>query len=533
MPAKLNRNAIGSFVFAVLGALSLGATASAQEAFELNSYRIELNDCPGCASPAMYTEEEVIDYLAEMRQVLADGDDDGNAYGKFKRDGDDGSPQVVYVDFDAGGVPTFPVCFQDRTLFGIFDDHVYTEAEREAILDRIRADYDEFNYHITDKEPTEGEYTTLLVGLNDAPEDCSEGSNITVFFSGGVSILFGAAEKIDFRNVDKSDNAFLDASFWEFLAQLDPSGETFEAFSGLDLDDFGGDLTAAVSEAVTNQSSNTGAHEIGHIQGLRHQNSFGPPGAGYPDFRGRISPTDFVPTYPGPGDATETVLHTMASGASVGLSLTGSTITDRFFSERSAIRIAFTEEGRSISEDRVRRNGRDKINLKELDVDNTIVEGINADADLKVKALTVDGEISTIGEIDSYTFQGKAGRMINVELISVIGRQLSFEDGIIGQVRLFQLNNDGTETLIAQNFQSFESVFDAEVFDALLPADATYRIEISAPDEFFPFAPPFTEFPFPLSAAGAPELQYGQYSAFIYSFMADFDDDDDDDEDDD
>ena len=67
------------------------------------------------------------------------------------------------------------------------------------------------------------------MGQNDAPEDCSQGSNITVFPSGGVSILFGRADGIDFLNKNKSDNAFAEASFWEFLAQLDPSGGLLEA----------------------------------------------------------------------------------------------------------------------------------------------------------------------------------------------------------------------------------------------------------------------------------------------------------------
>ena len=531
MLAKSSRKTGGIVLAASLSALSIGATANAQEGFEFNKYRIEVDDCPGCSKPTLYTEQDAIDYLADMRRILADGDDGGAPlYGFFDDDDDDDDdePQVVYIDFDAGqnevNGDQFPVCFTDGTIFGIFDDHIYTPEERANILDRIRADYADYNYVITDQIPGRGEFTTLTIGDDAKPLDCSEGSNVSVTPTGGLSILFGRAEKIDFRNADKGDDAFADASFWEFAAQFNPA--FFESVSGLSIADFGS-LEAAVSEAVTNQTSNTGAHEVGHLQGLRHQNSFGPPGSGIPD-TGAILPEDFVPIFDGPGEASETVLHTMASGASVGLSLQGSTITDRFFSERSSIRIAFAEEGKSVSESRIRRG---RIVLSRLDVENTIMEGVNAGADLQVRALTIDGSIDNVGEVDNFLFNGVAGDMINVELTSVIGRDLSFEEGIIGQVRLYKVNRSGEDTLVASNLQSFESVFDAEIFDALLWENGLYRIEISAPDEFFPFVPDSQD-PFPLTLAGGGDLLTGQYSAFIYSFRADFDEDDDEDEDD-
>jgi len=518
--------------------MSIGATANAQ-VLEVSSYRIEAEDCPGCSKPYLSSETEVRDYMESMRQLASDGKGFGSIYGFFKnrRNAD---KQVVFVDFDAGGDPTFAVCNSDGTVFGIFNDHVYTKQERQAILARIRYDYRKFNFKITDKEPTDGEYTTLFLGQNDVPvsEDgqfCLGPSNITVFPGGGLSILFGQAEGIDFRNQNMSDNAFADASFWEFLAQLDALNaeagfptNNFGALSGISPDDFGGDITAAVSFAVTNQSSNTGAHEVGHLLGLRHQNSFGPPGSGLPDTFA-VFPEDFVPVFELPdGDfpfqADETILHTMASGASVGLPLTGSTITDRFFSERSAVRLAFNERGRVKDEQSVRRWGSDFVPLLPLRTPNTIEMGDNMNARLQVRSVTVEGSIDEVGEVDRYTFFGRAGDMINVELISVIGEQLSFEEGILGQVRVYKLNWDGSEELIAENKQSFESLFDAEIFDAILPAWGFYAVEVAAPDEFFPvdLDGDFVLDPLPISTAGgAPELLTGQYSALIYTFRAD------------
>ncbi|NOX69020.1 MAG: hypothetical protein GXP15_07530 [Gammaproteobacteria bacterium] len=499
----------------------------------LNSYRIETEDCPGCGIPLIESEQDAAAYLNYIRGTVADGYGSAAGFGgsdNVRHHDKDDDEQIVFIDFDAGGQPTFPVCFSvapgQFVLFGQFLDHVYTAEERASIAARIAQDYSEFDYEFVTTRPTSGSFTTLSVGANDAPLDCSQGSNITVTPTGGVSILFGSAEKIDFRNQDKNDNAFADASFWEFLIQLDASGATFEAFSGLTIADFGS-ATAAVSQAVVNQTSNTGAHEVGHLQGLRHQNSFGAPGDGLPS-TGRISPFDFVPVFPGPSNASETVLHTMASGASVGLSLSGSTITDRFFSERSATRLAIAEEGKSKSEASIRRKGRDKIKLKDLDVPNTIVIGQNANAELEVEALIVKGEISVPFEVDTYRFKAKAGDFLNVELISVVGEGFTFEEGIVGKLTLSYVESDGSLTQIASNSQSFESIFDAEIFDAVAPYKGTYVIEVSAPDEFF-----FADFdgdgvldPFPLTAAGGGDLLSGRYSLQIYRCNKDLDDED-------
>ncbi|MEL7482418.1 MAG: hypothetical protein AAGJ29_12760, partial [Pseudomonadota bacterium] len=344
----------GLALTALMAVIAGPVLAQTEERVQLTEYRIESDDCLGCGAVIIRNDLELRNYLngistaIEARRsangVFVGGSASGFARGRFGA-----ADQVVFLDFDAGGEPTFPVCNDDGSVFGVFLDHVYTPEERDEITARIAADYADFGFEIVQEAPLEGEFTTIAFGQNDFPEDCSEGSNITVTATGGVSILFGMADSIDFLNTNRADNAFADASFWEFLSQLDPTGGTFEAFSGLSVADFGGDLTAAVSAAVVNQSANTGAHEAGHIQGLRHQNSFGAPGDGIPD-TGAILPTDFVPIFDGPAEASETVLHTMASGASVGLSLEGSTITDRFFSERSAVRLAVNEQTTPVDE---------------------------------------------------------------------------------------------------------------------------------------------------------------------------------------
>ena len=100
-------------------------------------------------------------------------------------------------------------------------------------------------------------------------------------------------------------------------------------------------------------------------------------------------------------------------------------------------------------------------------------------------ALSSGRDISIPGEVDTYSFRGKKGDFFNAELISVIGRDLSFVGGIMGQLFLYQIGYDGSRTLIGSNKQSFESIFDAEIFDVVLPADGTYELDVAAPDEFF------------------------------------------------
>ena len=528
-----------------VGVAALGfattAVAGTLEEHGFTGYVIESDDCAGCSMPILNSEREVVEYMDHMRQVFSDGvndemdDADDIGIPAHLQIGDDDDGQVIFIDFDAGGDPTFPVCFTGgQGLFGVFNDHVYTEHERQTITARIRQDYADFDYTFVTERPASGEYSTLSIGQNDAPHDCSQGSNIRVNpSSGGFSILFGRASGIDFLNRNKSDNAFADASFWQFAAQLDPSGGFFEAVSGLTVADFGS-LEAAVAEAVVNQSANTGAHEIGHIQGLRHQNSLGAPGEGLPP-TGPVTPFRFVPVFDGPSNGSETFLHTMASGASVGLGLGGSTTTDRFFSERSATRIAIAEEGRVIDEADVRRLGNDRIQLEELDVPNTILIGQNANAEFETDALVVRGELSAVGEIDRYRFSGRGGDFLNAELISVVGESLSFAEGIMGQLRLYKVEADGSLTMIASNLQSFESLFDAEIFDATLPEDGDYVIEVSAPDEFFPadFDGDGVLDPVALTAAGAGSLLQGRYSLQLYACNKDLDDDDEEDDDDD
>jgi len=58
------------------------------------------------------------------------------------------------LDFENTGDPTFPVCGVDSNgniagLFGVFNDHVFTQDERDKIQTKIKADYDAFKFSST------------------------------------------------------------------------------------------------------------------------------------------------------------------------------------------------------------------------------------------------------------------------------------------------------------------------------------------------------------------------------------------------
>lgn len=509
-------------------------------------YRVDTNDCPGCEVVDIRTEEDFANYLISAKEDTERSSnrpekstqqaptsirrDFGFNHRPFAHGHYDRTPyknQVVYLNFDVEGEPTFPVCLVDADgnldgVLGIFNDHVYTQEERDIIQDHIELDYADFNLTFTQEEPQSGDFSTVRFGDNDTATDCSERSNITVFPDGNLSVLFGRADTIDFGNRNKNDASFANASIWEFLAQL-ADGRFFEVFSNLNLaEDFNGDLSAALSFAVINQSANTGAHELGHTLGLRHQNSFGAPGDGLPS-TGRRSPFDFVPVLDVPSNATETSLHTMASGASTGLPFDGGVNLDRFFSERSATRLAVNDALAQrfnrilLSEERTKySNGH--IYLPRLNVPNTILEGKNENALLTVNARVINGDISEVGERDSYTFYGRKGDFFNAELVPIQAREQNFEEGILGQLGLFQIHDDGSETLLAFNIRSFESPFDTELFDIILPENGFYRIDIVAPDAIFlSDANGNTLPPISLTGNGGGALQTGNYEVLAFT----------------
>ena len=470
--------------------LSQAETLSRLQGGDVVGYRVIEEDCPiaACSTASINNFSDARTFLAG---IAANGaffrpspeDDNGKQISRRRS-----SIQNVFLNFDAGGDPTFLVdviFFDGTTGVLVLPDFFYTPSMRDVITQRIAEDYEEFQYRFTHVEPRNGEFTTLNIGDNDrAPGN----TNITLIEvapgSFAFSILFGVADEIDFGNINKSSAAFVDASFWVLLANVFPT--SLGPLSGIPVADptDPAQITAALDAAVMNQTANTGAHELGHTVGLRHHDSFGAPGDGLPT-TGVPGPGDFVPVFPGPSNASETVLHLMASGASVGLPIQNSSSADRFFGEREAVKLAINERGRFFDEDFFNRRRVNKsVKLLPLRVPNTVVEGVNAGSRfLDVKQAVIEGRIAEEGEIDRYKFRGRAGEFMNLEIISFT--DFTLEDTLFfSEMRVFKVENDGSETLVASNFLPAESI-DPLIVDFELPSSGDYVIEVEAIDVGF------------------------------------------------
>jgi len=347
-------------------------TAFAQSAHtteDVSNLKVVSDDCGGlgCADRRGMTLEQFRGYLDATTAAYNQSTSSQGASTKGTKGGQGLSigntslgMQLVYLDFDAES-PVYIAALWGGQLIGL-PSYQYSQAERDEIMARIAADYEGFDIQLTQVEPAEGDYSTLKF-------ECTNGGNPCVDFDQGI--LFGQAQSIDIGNAIRADFAFVASGLWPVLVALDPTGDFFSRVSGVAIEN--GDVAAALSKAVVNQAANTGAHELGHNLGLRHHDSFGSPGTGIPTTNVPAR-DDFYPTFDGLAEGDEAILHTMASGASVGTSFTDSTLSDRFFSERSAIKLTANQRGRLLDESSVTGKNK-KVQLRKLLAPNTILDG--------------------------------------------------------------------------------------------------------------------------------------------------------------
>lgn len=514
MIKKFTKNTLTT-ALSIAFAASFSFNASAQNTEELSSRLLaHINANP--ATCQIDSDSPI--YKDEWAQALRSGTAGALARVKAaKRNFFTGSrtPQVVVLDFEVGD-PTFTVSGLGAPFDGTFNDHVYTQAEKDEVQRRMEADYEGFNFIFTQEVPEEGEFVFLQFNSNDDPGGATAG----VLPTGGI--LFGRADELDFGNDNLNTAAVIDASLWELLFQIDPTGGLLSANSGIVIDE---NTTAeeALSIAIVNQSANTGAHELGHTLGLRHYEAFGAPGDGLP-ITGIPAPDAFFPTFPGAQLAAETLDHTMASGASSGIGLEDSANADRFLSERSLTKLAINERNRSrfpriLQEDEL--GFRNFLFLSSLNVPNTLDSGVNADRRLRVSNSVVEGRISELGEVDTYRiFVTRSNTVLNAEVISTVD---IIEDTMFPRVRVFKEGFDGTRTLIGENDDEFES-FDSFLHDLVLEEKGLYAIEVDAPETVqFDVTGDGIDDTVPLIDFGADtelDLRIGDYSLNLYTIRS-------------
>ena len=351
------------------------------------------------------------------------------------------------------------------------DDHVYAsddpnlpgeDGEQYAIAQRIRNDFASFDVAI---------HTQAEI---DANPSLLRGPAIRVVFNAGIAtsgraIVGGRSERLGWRELAASGVVSVNVN--DFL------GDT-------------GNRLPGTSQNFVALSSTIASHELAHLIGLRHHDAFGPIGTGIYE---KI--VDFsLPRYPGPRGADQTDLHLLASPASVGSSLIDA-LGDPYFGDREAIKLAFMETGQTVVESALpivpRTVAGQTVDTRSLgQINRLAVPATVPDVSPVVAAaVNVVGFIDrpgTVSESDYYSFDGSAGDLVTVELLSqsLIHRIANIVDSAIriygpdGQLVEYHAALGGaTNALGAFNDNGFEGI-DALLLDVPLPETGTYTVEV-------------------------------------------------------
>ncbi len=388
--------------------------------------------------------------------------------------------RTVYLDFDT---------------FELAGQHFYTPEERIEIQDQIQADYADLSYTFTQVQPESGPYTTIyfndpvLVGLEGG---ISSGIDWRDLYISGTTSLTTLELEVIPLNIDGMD-LYVPVNGLE-IVPADTAGVNVNYLLG------GPGEPASTSADIVGLSATIAAHELGHLSGLEHSDSFGPIGSGIYD---EVNAKLYNPTYPGANNANETILHVMASGASVHATLEDA-INDPFFGEREAIKLAYGEDGTPTNEQATAHYSAadaQPVTLQPLVVPDTNLEGVYADRVFNVTAADVVGHLGLDAQgnsqTDYYSFTGQAGTLINLEVMSAV---LARSGGAFDTTLTVYYDANGQLQQIAYNDDSFQDT-DSTILDLTLPTTGKYYVEVTASDK-----------------EGVPIQQTGDYELFMYTF---------------
>ncbi len=186
------------------------------------------------------------------------------------------------------------------------------------------------------------------------------------------------------------------------------------------------------SQNIITASVNAASNQLGRLMGLQEQDGMGPVLADIGIGPGGEGKEGFLGVFPGPENATETGDHIMTSPGILPGQFGGTphdSVRDLFFSERSAVKLAFAEHGDVIREQAAPHGDfstAQPLVLQPVSAPNPLLSGLNAGEEFKVEAASVidasigalDPAIGPGGQSDFYSFQGHAGQLITIETMS-------------------------------------------------------------------------------------------------------------------
>ncbi len=374
----------------------------------------------------------------------------------------------------------------------IAGEHFYEEHERREILERI-----ESTYHVA------SDWFRLRFTM-DAGQIPSGVDFVTIRFNQTPTYgrPGGESSEIDFGNRNYGGEARVQVNGLMGGIELpaSPNADFMEELPEDSESRIGRDMPIGTSQNLVALSAKIAAHELGHLLGLRHYDAFGPVGFGIHSPPGA---SQFKPEFQGMSAAFETFEHIIGSPASIG-STRQNDIGELFFGEREAVKIAFAASGpaegalsqgslATWSEEMAGTHNdveqAQEIPWRAIRVPNTLAKGLNVSKNFYVDTLAVSGTIQLAGQVsesDFYSFQGSAGDVVSIELLSKSLKRFSSlgTDGYIdSMIRLFRRIDSQTVVpvtyynSVAENDDEFETS-DSVLFDVTLPADAEYIVEV-------------------------------------------------------
>jgi hypothetical protein len=413
-----------------------------------------------------------------------------------------GVTQWVFLDFDSD-TNTGAI----NTSTGLMDsgEHEYTVGERELIRQRVEANYRGPDINapwfdvrvVTELSSIPTAYRTgnefASVYFNRTPPNGRPGGLASDIDPGNIHLGGSAVVQISGLLggvIQRSDGA----------TDIEGDQEVFKSSVATISDlEIGASRPAATSENFVKLSAKLASHELAHLLGLRHQDSFGPIGSGVHNPPGAGS---YNPVINGFAGGFETFDHILGSPASVG-STRFSDLNDLFFGEREAVKLSFASSDPAQTTFLNAGGNHTQSTAAALSpisivVPNTLSRGQNFQKAFSVQITSAIGQIELDttthrSRSDWYSFSGRAGELINIDVLSnSVARfgtgsngTLTPNDYLDTIVRVYNASGSLVQYYdgLAENDDTFEPT-DSSLVDLLLPTDGTFYIEVDSFNRF-------------------------------------------------